>query len=88
MIPVMVIVIVPELWRLTAVELPAGSIRVGGFSILVMPADPGEEAAVIKNRKIARSEAKHRKRSVFMSVPIIPQAPLDNHNPHMISFLG
>jgi hypothetical protein len=63
---------------------PGRSSGVGGFTW----ADPGEVAVAIKNKKIVRSEAKHRKRSVFISATIIPQAPLDNHNPHLITFLG
>jgi hypothetical protein len=58
----------------------------GGFEGGVTPADPAE-SAVPQSEIIAKSEAKHRKRSVLMAVQTIPQIPLDNHNPHLLSFL-
>jgi hypothetical protein len=71
-IPVMVIVIVPEL-------------NDGGFEGGVTPADPAE-SAVPQSKISAKSEAKHRKRSVLMAVQTIPQIPLDNHNPLYYTF--
>jgi hypothetical protein len=80
----MVIMIVPELlfpdasraWRFSRAVLAGRSTGVGGFSFSGMPADPGEEAVAIKKgstaKKIPKSEAKHRKRSVFMAVQSLP----------------
>jgi hypothetical protein len=70
----MVIVMVPEL-------------EVGGFKGVDIPADPAE-SEVPQSKIIAKSEAKHRKRSIFIAVQSIPQLPLDNHKPHLIDFLG
>jgi hypothetical protein len=90
---VMVIMIVPELlfpdasggWRFSGAVLPARSTGVGGFEASISAAVP-PGLADPANKIIAKSEAKHRKRSVFMSATIIPQLPLDNHNPHLIFF--
>jgi len=49
----------------------------GGSSV----ARVGESPTSSKGKIIARSEAKHINRSVFMVLRSIPQQPLDNHNP-------
>ena len=49
----------------------------GGSSVAMV----GESPTTTSPKIIARSEAKHIKRSVFITLPSIPQQPLDNHNP-------
>ena len=74
-IPVMVIVIVPELlfpdtsdsWRFSGAVLAGRSSGVGGSETSILAAVP-PGLADPANKITARSEAKHRKRSVFMSV--------------------
>jgi hypothetical protein len=93
MIPVMVIVIVPELeglgpQRFSAVIFIAESARVGGFEWVDMRVDPPtSEVALSKISAKAKSEAKYRKRSDFMLVQSLPQIPLDNHKPRGVQFL-
>jgi len=67
MTPVIVIIIVPEL-EFDDVELTeATASNVGGLSTLPDSADPGEEAPP-KNKKIARTEAKHRNLTTRLNV--------------------
>ena len=49
----------------------------GGFSVAIVGESPISSSA----KTMARSEAKHRKRSFFIVRYTIPQSPLDNHNP-------
>jgi len=87
--PVMVIVIVPELRPsppvIFPVILPAGAAAVGGLEASISPRVP-PWSEVPANKISAKSEAKHRKRSVLTAVQSIPQTPLDNHKPHMVAF--
>jgi hypothetical protein len=59
----------------------------GGFEGGDIAGDPAE-SEVPQSKISAKSEAKHRKRSVFIAVQSLPQTPLDNHNPHMIPFFN
>ena len=54
----------------------------GGSSVALVFESPGRS----KIKTMARSEAKHRKRSFFIVRYTIPQSPLDNHNPIMLGF--
>ena len=53
----------------------------GGSSVARVLESPGN----IRIKNTARSEAKHRKRSLFIVLHSIPQSPLDNHNPFFYS---
>ncbi len=77
-IPVIVIVIVPEL-EFDEVELAeAVATIVGCLSLLAGSADPGEEPPP-KNRNIAKTEAKHRNLTARLNVPSshLRQGPLN-----------
>ena len=84
--------------RFSGGVLPRRSTAVGGLQAfswrgVAIPAGSASSARPIwpppaRHIISAKSEAKHRKRSVFMSATIIPHTPLDNHNPHLITFLG
>ena len=64
----MVIIIVPEL-EFDEVELgEAVAPILGGLSLLAGSADPGEEPPP-RNKKIARTEAKHRNLTTRLNVP-------------------
>ena len=58
----------------------------GGFEGVDIRADPAE-SEVPQIKIIAKSEARHRKRSVFIVVQSLPQIPLDNHMPSGVQFL-
>jgi len=66
----------------------ADGARVGGFGAQYCAGDTArsevEESKIIAK---AKSEAKHRKRSLFMTVQSLPQTPLDNHMPNGVQFL-
>ena len=64
----MVIMIVPELEFDDAESAEAIDSILGGLSLLAGSADPGEEAPP-KNKKIARTEAKHRNLTSRLNVP-------------------
>jgi len=68
----MVIVIVPEL-EFDDVELvQAVTPSIAGLSPLAGSADPGDEAPP-KNKKIARTEAKHRNPTARLNIPSNPR---------------
>ena len=54
----------------------------GGSSV----ARVGESPISSSAKTMARSEAKHRKRSFFIMWYTIPQSPLDNHIPILLGF--
>jgi len=64
----MVIIIEPEL-EFDDVELSEATVPIaGGFSILAGSADPGEEPPP-KNKRIAKTEPKHRNLTSRLNVP-------------------
>ena len=77
-IPVIVIVIVPEL-EFAEVELREAVVPIlGGPSGLAGSVDPCEKAPP-KYKKIAKTEAKHNPRSIFIIARILPPNMLDKH---------
>jgi len=54
----------------------------GGSSVAIVGESPISSSA----KTMARSEAKHRKRSFFIVRYTIPQSPLDNHNSILLGF--
>ncbi len=55
----------------------------GGFELLSWAEIPAE-SEVPESKIIAKSEAKHRKRSIFIALQSLVQLPLDNHNSHLV----
>jgi hypothetical protein len=77
-IPVIVIVIAHEL-ELDEVELVEATAPIaGGLSPLAGSADPGEEPPP-RNKKIARTEARHNHRSIFIIARLLPPNMLNRN---------
>ena len=79
--PVIVIMIVPEL-GFDELELPeAVASTDGGLSLLAGSADPGDEPPP-RNKKVARTEAKHTSLTTRLNVPSNrPGQDVSTHTP-------